>query len=248
VSLARHLYAITWAAERTLVPGNRYSQYAYEEMLEAIVPPSGAWLDLGCGHRMLPEWRNQEEAKLVARGSMVVGIDTDAEALRRHRSIRMRARADIGRLPFAASAFDLVTANMVVEHLADAPAQFREITRVLRPGGRVIFHTPNANGYIVRVANALPDGMKKVLALLLEDRKAEDVYPTHYQANTRRAIAALAESAGLDLESCSLVNTSPVFSVVPPLAFFELLWIRHLTDDRRADLRTNIIAVLRKPA
>jgi SAM-dependent methyltransferase len=39
------------------------------------------------------------------------------------------------RLPFGDATFDLVVSNMVLEHVQDHDAAFREIRRVLRPGG-----------------------------------------------------------------------------------------------------------------
>lgn len=46
--------------------------------------------------------------------------------------------ADLTSLPFADSAFDVVLAAHVVEHLADPRAALREMFRILKPGGIVI--------------------------------------------------------------------------------------------------------------
>jgi SAM-dependent methyltransferase len=49
-----------------------------------------------------------------------------------------------GRLPFPDGHFDVVTSNMVFEHVApgELPAAFREIARVLIPGGRALLLFP----------------------------------------------------------------------------------------------------------
>jgi len=53
------------------------------------------------------------------------------------------ARAgEITALPFAASTFDLVTAFDVIEHVADDEQVFAELTRVLKPDGRLVFSVP----------------------------------------------------------------------------------------------------------
>jgi ubiquinone/menaquinone biosynthesis C-methylase UbiE len=41
-------------------------------------------------------------------------------------------------LPFEDRSFDLVTFDLVLEHLEDLEAVFREVSRVLTPGGRVV--------------------------------------------------------------------------------------------------------------
>ncbi len=45
--------------------------------------------------------------------------------------------------PFRETSFDLVVMLEVIEHLENIPHAFREIARVLRPGGRAIVSTPN---------------------------------------------------------------------------------------------------------
>jgi len=46
-------------------------------------------------------------------------------------------------LPWPEASFDAVTCMHVVEHLGDLKNLFREITRVLKAGGRVYFETPH---------------------------------------------------------------------------------------------------------
>ncbi|MGE0724426.1 MAG: methyltransferase domain-containing protein [Alphaproteobacteria bacterium] len=84
---------------------------------------------------------------LAARhGCRVTGVDlTDAfVVVARHLTERMRLAervsfetADATRLPFADGSFDLVWCQHVVMNIADRPALYREMHRVLRPGGRV---------------------------------------------------------------------------------------------------------------
>lgn len=49
---------------------------------------------------------------------------------------------DVQRLTFGDESFDLCTSTEVFEHVPDDYAGFREIRRVLRPGGRFIFSVP----------------------------------------------------------------------------------------------------------
>ncbi len=46
-------------------------------------------------------------------------------------------------LPYPAESFDIVTCTEVIEHLENYRRLIREIFRVTKPGGSVIFSTPN---------------------------------------------------------------------------------------------------------
>jgi ubiquinone/menaquinone biosynthesis C-methylase UbiE len=231
-----------------ITPSLRYSQYLYEDVLSQYVNPDVTWLDLGCGHQILPAWREQEERRLVAKCGIIVGIDYDLASLKKHRNIEMKARANITLLPFQNNSFDLITANMLVEHLNDPESQFREISRVLRPGGVLIFHTPNAAGYFIAMARRVPEALKGKLIYLLDGRKQEDVFLTHYKANSPETIRKLAADCGFEVVKIRMIVTDALFAVVPPLALIELIWIRLLLTKRLKEFRTGIITILRKTA
>lgn len=241
------LLRVYWWLRRRIAPGVRYAQYAYEEALVGQVTPHTDWMDIGCGRALLPAWRAAEEQRLVANCQSIVGLDYDMDSLRTNRSLRYRVRGDVVTLPFTSGAFDLVTANMVVEHLVSPSEQFLEVARVLRPGGVFLIHTPNANGYGVRLGRFVPEWMKSKLIYLLQDRKEEDVFPTHYRANCEADIIALARTCGLEA-SVDMVVSDAIFGMIPPVAVLELLWLRLLLGPRLRALRPNIVAVLRKRA
>jgi len=246
MSLRDALFKIYWRLQRTIAPGLKSSQFAYEEELSRRVGRDVRWLDLGCGHAVLPSWRQQAEQHLVERCGVLVGMDFDLPSLKAHRTIRRRVRGEIGRLPFESGSFDLVTMNMVVEHLNDPLAQFQEVHRVLAPGGVLIFHTPNALSYAVMAARLIPDGIKTKLVSLLEGRREEDIFRTHYRANTEGAIGQIAAVSGFHIADLRMVVTDAVFATVPPLALFELIWLRILMTQPLRSWRTNLVATLKK--
>jgi ubiquinone/menaquinone biosynthesis C-methylase UbiE len=233
--------------QRLIVPDLRYSQLLYEEALDRRLGAGMSWLDVGCGHGVLPPWRGAAERALVERAYRVVGIDLDWEGLLAHSHINSKVYGDAAALPFPAESFDIVTANMVLEHLEHPAQQFREITRVLRPGGLFVFLTPNARGYLARIARLVPESFKPWLLRVLEGRRSEDVFPTHYRANTTDRIAALCAETGLLTEACERITTVPQFARVLPLAILELMFIRLLSRPFAAELRPNLLGVLRKP-
>jgi ubiquinone/menaquinone biosynthesis C-methylase UbiE len=242
------LYRFYWALERTIVPGLRSSQHAYYDVVHSFVAPGAEWLDLGCGHQVFASWMTAEERELIGRARHVVGVDLDVVGMNKHQSIRDKAVGNLEQLPFASGSFGVVTANMVVEHLQNPAAVLREIRRVLRPQGLLIYHTPNSRCFAIRTAGLAPQWLKHLLIRLLEGRQEADVFKTFYRMNTPQNARRLASEAGFELEVLNLVNTSAITALLGPLAIAELAYLRLLTVDRFASARSNIIAVLRKPS
>jgi SAM-dependent methyltransferase len=244
--MRRKLLKIYWAMRGVIAPGLDYSQHQYESVLREYVGPEVEWLDVGCGHQVLPPWRLEAERRLVASCKRVVGIDYDEPSLATHTTIGFRVRGDISRLPFADDTFGMVTANMVVEHLDDPETQFREVARVLRPGGVFIFHTPNASGYFTALTRRVPESWKGGLIRVLDGRAPGDVFKTYHRANTEEDVCRLAGASGLEVVEVRPILTDAIFASVPPLALVELAYIRLLMSERLRRYRTNLIAVLRK--
>ncbi len=193
-------------------------------------------------------WREEDEKKLVQMAGNVMGLDEDWPSLRKHRSIKNRVVGDIRALPFPEGTFDLVTANMVVEHLEKPEGPFSEIRRVLKPGGLFVFHTPNAYGYSTVFARMIPERLKTWLIQLLEGRPPEDVFKTHYRVNTESQIRQVSQRAGLDIDRVRYVASCAKFALILPLALFELFWIMLLLTHPFRSLRTNLLVTLVKPS
>jgi ubiquinone/menaquinone biosynthesis C-methylase UbiE len=240
------LFKIYRALEKIIAPGLKYSQDIYEDILNSHVNGGVDWLDVGCGHHILPLWRADQERIMVSRCGKMVGIDANLASLRKHRSTNVRVVGTIGQLPFRDESFDLVTANMVVEHLEAPEAQFREIARVLKPDGLFILNTPNRLGYSTMMARVIPERVKKTIVRLLDGREEGDVVRTFYRANSTKEIERIAEDTGFDVRQLRMIANSAVLVILPPLVIFELMWIRVLLTRRFKQLRTNIIGVLQK--
>lgn len=229
-----------------LTPGLENSQFEYVGAMRALVRESRRWLDLGCGRAIVPDWMAPRHADGLC--GRAIGVDLDADALRAHRALRSGVLGDGHSLPFRDGTFDLITANMVVEHVARPWDLFHELRRVLAPGGRVLLHTPNLHGYTTRLTRLVPDPLRPPIARLLQRRHEEDVYRTYYRANTAAALGAAAVHAGLEVERIDYVLTSPQLIRIGPLLALEMLWIRHLTHPRHVSGRPVIIAVLSRPS
>ena len=92
-------------------------------------------LDLGCGP-------GDGSATLAEIGASITGVDFSRQmidvARRRHPKIAFHD-ANAEALPFEDKTFDAVVANCVVHHLARPIVVFKEVSRVLKPGGRFAF-------------------------------------------------------------------------------------------------------------
>lgn len=233
-------------ARSLICPSLRYSQYIYEDVVSRHIKNDTEWLDIGCGHNLLSPWRHEEEKKLVRRCKRIVGIDYDTVSLKAHKTIKERIRGDITKLPFRDGSFDIVTANMVVEHLNDPASQFKEIRRVLKPEGLFIFHTPNLLGYVAILSKLVPEGLKAKVIYFLQQRHENDIFPAFYKINTAGAINSMSKETGFDVTKIKMIVSSANFVMFPPLLIPELLWIRLLMTRPFRQLRPNIIAVLKK--
>ncbi len=127
-------------AERGFQTDQRWHQFA----LGSLPSPFGnrKLLDVGCGGGGVA-------ARAAEMGWEVTGIDIsprNVEALRK-RGFDAEAVDLNGDFPFEPESFSCVTFIEVAEHLVRAEHAFLEISRVLTPGGKVLFTTPNNASY-----------------------------------------------------------------------------------------------------
>lgn len=101
--------------------------------------PGEAVLDAGCGCGL----DTFIASSLVVPGGRAVGVDLTADMLDVARAALATSprpnlelhEGSVEALPFAAGSFDLVSSNGALNLVLDKAAAFRELARVLRPGG-----------------------------------------------------------------------------------------------------------------
>jgi SAM-dependent methyltransferase len=100
----------------------------------------GRVLDLGCGPADIPIRLARAHATLEITGVDGAGamLELAADAIRAA-SVRVGlVRAILPHLPFPARMFEAVVSNSLLHHLPDPLTLWREVTRLLRPGGAVL--------------------------------------------------------------------------------------------------------------
>jgi SAM-dependent methyltransferase len=104
------------------------------DVRELLGPGDGLCLDLGCGGGLYFD-------VLAATGRTVVGLDRSADQLRiaRGRS-RQIVRGDAAALPFADGTFPAVATLWISTDVDDFAVVLAEASRVLVPGGRLVFY------------------------------------------------------------------------------------------------------------
>ncbi len=154
--------------------------------LDKLAPRAGeVALDVGAGMA----WTT---AMLADRGCRAVAMDISTLYLPRSRFLVSESRyfdrllADMTSFPVASTGFDIVFANAALHHSPDLGATFREIARVLKPGGRAVFVNEPVVGRFER----------KRVAAFGKEESADGINEHIYRVHEWRALAT---KAALDL-------------------------------------------------
>lgn len=136
-----------WAPHYSPSPHNPLMRAEQDAMLASLPEMKDrSVLDLACG--------TGRYSALAAQGgaAQVVAADFSPAMLARVTN-PWRVRADLMQLPFAMAAFDVVVSGLALSHAASLDRCMREVSRVLRPGGVLVysdFHAAAADAGLTR--------------------------------------------------------------------------------------------------
>lgn len=230
-----------------LIPDVDFHQNHYARLLDRELPRGARWLDIGAGTRIHNGFGVPTPEALASRCTEVIGVDLQVEHLRQNTALTSFVPGSVESIPFEANRFDFVSANMVLEHLENPDSAFAEIARVLAPGGKFVFVTPNRNHPLPRVSSAfLPPAIQRQLAHRVEGRPLEHIFPTFYRANTSRDITRRAESARLRVQEIHIVRNIPYFNRPAPMVWLECHFIRASRHPALAGMGADILGCLTK--
>lgn len=214
---------------------------AYEQCVDGLLRPADTLLDAGCG-RSVPVLK-----RYLGRAGRLIGVElvefSDVPpGIETH-------NADLAKLPLADGSVDLIMSRSVFEHLSDPDSVYREFSRVLRPGGAVVFLTANMWDYGTLVARLIPNRFHARIVKRVEGRDEEDTFPTAYRTNTRRDVDRLAAASGLDVESFQYLSQYPNYLMFNGALFYLGMCFEKLISrfNSLRFLRGWIMVTLRKP-
>ena len=175
-------------------------------------------LDVGCGTGALT-------LKLAKAGFEVTGVDISqsmlAQLAERAKGLNVKlVEADIFSLPFPDSCFDSAVSRWVLPHFSNWESALREVARVLKPGGVIVFDFPSREHVDYALFRKSLLSKEKLGYEHLEAGENVDPY-FYYGAETTESIARGVSDNGLVFVSRTpyglLVANSLVFGGLSPI-------------------------------
>lgn len=228
--------------DRFYPPAFRGMYDRFSDVIHEYVRLGDLMLDAGCGSGRVFQYRFDD----AQRPRLIVGVDRTDEP-RANRNVDAAARADLAALPFPDATFDVAISSHVAEHLTQPERVFRELARVLKPGGRLLVLTPNRWHYVTVSSALLPHAFH-----LAYNRwrgvDTHDIFPTVYRANTAGRLRSLYEAAGLRVERLDQFETEPEYLAFSTPTYALGVAYERLVNrfDALKGLRVNLLAVGRK--
>ena len=218
--------------------------HPYQILVEATerhINPESVLLDGGCG-RTAPVLKT-----FAGKVKRRIGVDL-VEFTSPIDGIEL-IRTDMGEVPLPDNSVDVIMSRSVMEHVVDPPKVYREMWRILKPGGYFVFLTGNLWDYSALVAMLVPNRFHPWIVARVQGRKEEDVFPVAYKTNSYGAVQKWANLSKFEIKSFRYLGQYPAYFMFNGFLFliatgYEKLICRF---ECLRFLRGWILVTLRKP-
>jgi len=185
----------------------------YERIILSYIKKKDVVVDVGCGRAA------QVLKKIIGECKVAIGMDIgDFEGVDGRSGINFM-RSDVINIGLKNNSVDLIISRSMFEHIKDPDKVYRELYRVLKPGGYVIFLTPNLYDYASLIAKTIPNRFHPKIVRITEGRSEGDTFPTYFRSNTQRVIKNLSQNAGFKIISIALLGQYPSYLMFNPVLF-----------------------------
>jgi SAM-dependent methyltransferase len=164
----------------------------YESVLDRLVATGCRWLDVGGGRNPLPA--NRALAQELSQRATLVGVDPDP-AIQENPFAHVRVQGRVEELE--AAEFDVITARMVVEHVANPGTFVKALRRLCARDGVVVIYTVNRWAPVSIASLLIPFSFHQRIINFLWG-PGRETFPVEYRMNTRGELSALMRGAGFE--------------------------------------------------
>jgi len=231
------------ALDRRFYPDHQknWDDQLFRELILQVIGPDTHLLDLGAGAGIIQAMNFRGFARRVC------GVDLDPRVANNPFLDEGRV-SDAGEIPYPDASFDVVIADNVMEQLDRPELVFREIARVLRPGGKLLFKTPNRNHYMPLIARLTPHSFHQWVNRL-RGRHETDTFPTRYLCNSPAQVRRITAMSGLHIDSLELIEGRPEYLRITAPTYLVGLAYERLVNamPSLARFRILLVATLSKP-
>ena len=200
------------------------SSVIYHDQISQYIKNDTKILDVGCGHSSLL-------ADIYAKTPFTYGVDPNSDAVDRNTCINHIEKCFAEEMPFEGNYFDVVVCAWVLEHLENPQATFREIYRVLKPKGKLIFLTPNALNYNVWLIRLVPEKFHEFFTQRLYGRQENDTFSKRYRINSPHKIQNLLSALGFRQREL-ITNGDPSYLSFNQITFILSVILEKLLDTK----------------
>ena len=207
------------------------------------IAPHSKILEIGAGP-------TNECTKTLSEIGDVTGLDIDPD-VKNNTFLSQAVVYDGQKMPFEDATFDACVSNWVLEHVEHPVEHFREVKRVLCPGGVYCLRTPNLFHYVSIGAKLLPHSVHLLIANRLRrlDDDAHDPYRTWFRSNSRRKLRELCRMAGLSEPAITMLEPEPSYGRANAILFYLFMAYERLVNYSNLfeGVRITILLATRKP-